>query len=315
MKNISIIFNPAAGRGEATRYAMQLKTLFQQKYGTSLQHTECMEIKGQDDAYQFARYASSKSYDMVVAIGGDGTIRQVAGGLIEGGGNTALGIIPLGSVNNLAHALDIPLNPKLSMELLLYGERKSIDVGKVNDTYMVSSMTVGFLADIAKNVTTEEKKEWGPLAFLKDLFHVIKAHKRYYLEIAYDNGVLSQRTALLLVSMTSSLGGVKSFIPHATADDGYFHLYSIPHVSIWELFKNSSALITGSLDNIPGVSYIKTTSLTIHCYKRRRKREKPSKVAARIDGEPGYLLPVNMSVMAKALNIIVPPYKQPHYMA
>lgn len=313
MKNFSIIFNPAAGRGEATRYAMQLKSLLQQKHGTNLQNVACMEIKGRDDAYQFAKYASSQCYDMVVAIGGDGTIRQVAGGLIEGGGDTPLGIIPLGSVNNLAHALDIPLNPKLAMELLLYGEKKAIDVGKVNDTYMVSSMTVGFLADIAKNVTTKEKREWGPLAFLKDLFYVLKAHKRYYLEISYDNGILSQRTELLLISMTSSLGGVKSLIPQATADDGYFHLYSIPHVSIGELFKNLSTLLTGSLDHIPGVSYIKTTSLTIHCYKRRRKRENPSKVAARIDGEPGYLLPVNMRVINKALSIIVPPYKRPQY--
>lgn len=311
MKNVSIIFNPTAGRGNAAQYAMQFKTLLQQKYGATLQNVACMEVKNKDDAYQFAKCASAQSFDMVVTIGGDGTIRQVAAGLLDGGGKTSLGIIPLGSVNNLAHALDIPLNPKLSMQLLLYGKERSIDIGKVNDTYMVSSMTVGFLADIAKNVTTAEKRKWGPLAFLKDLFYVFKAQKRYYLEIFYDNGVVSQRAAILLISMTNSLGGLKSFVPQATADDGYFHLYSIPHISIWEMLKNLSTLLTGSLDNIPGVSYIKTTTLTIHCYKRRRKREKPSKISVRIDGEPGYLLPATMKVMNQALNIIAPPLQTP----
>lgn len=295
----AIIYNPWAGNGQPYKWAVRLCELFKERKGIQPEII-CPDIEIQENTYTVAKKLSKQGYGLLVAIGGDGTINKVVGGILDGDGLASLGIIPIGSVNNFARALGIPLSPHYAIENILYGRAKAVDVGKVNDSYMISSMTLGLLADIAKNVTTVEKKRWGALAFLKNLFTIILKNKKYTLKIVHDEGVLSKELSILLVAMTDSLGGMKSFTPSARVDDGYFHVYTIPDISLRDIIKNLPELALGSFGNISGIDYFTTSSLKISCSRRKRK------VSTRIDGDPSFLLPVTMKIINKGLNVIVP---------
>ena len=299
MKNVTIIYNPESGSGMSKQHALQLEDLFLKKGDESPQSITLKEIRSGMHAREIAKFASEQHCDLVVAIGGDGTVNQVAGGIVDGGSFSTLGIIPGGTVNNFARALKVPLDPRQAMENLWNGQVRSVDIGKVNDGYVISSMTLGLLADVAEDVSTEEKKKFGPLAFLKNLFRVLRKNKSYRLHLTFDGGTMFQKVKIMLVTMTNSVGGFDYFNPEASPDDGYFHVYLLSGLSLWKTILRMPYLLEGRFADIPEVSYFKTRCLML-------ASRKAKKIQIRIDGDPSYKLAINMKVIHKGLKVKVP---------
>lgn len=299
-QNIAVLYNPTSGSGMANKWALQFERTFWEREAGFTGTIALREIPYERAAYHTAKHLAERGCDLLVVIGGDGTINQVAAGIMDAGSSTTLGILPGGSVNNFARALRIPLAPLPAMNNLWSGTTKAVDIGKVNNRYMISSLTVGLLADIAIDVTAEEKRQFGPLAFLKNSFHVLQKNRSYPLELTFDNGVMVQKTKILLITMTNSVGGIDYFNPEAKPDDGYFHVYSLSDLSLWKMLVRMPYFFYGNFKDIPEVSYIKTSSLSIS----RTKGKRP--ILTRIDGDPSCALPVKMKVIHQGLRVIVP---------
>lgn len=298
-KSVAIIYNSRAGDGRSYQWAVQLKELLDSKMdaGVSIVNVETSPYK---NIYHAAYALAVGNCNLIVAIGGDGTINQVAGGIVDSKGDTILGVLPAGSVNNFAHALNIPLSRAMAMETIVSGEPKAVDIGKINDTYMISSMTLGVLADIAEDVSYKEKRAYGPFAFLKHAFRVIRKNKSYRLLIDYGAGEMALKTKILLVSMTNSIGGFEGWNPDAELNDGVFHLYALDDLRLWKAIKLLPRILNGEFTKLEEVNYIKTPSLKI-------KSAEPQKAyGIRIDGDPVGTLPLEMDVIRGGLRVLVP---------
>ncbi|AEF25217.1 diacylglycerol kinase family protein [Streptococcus parauberis KCTC 11537] len=96
---------------------------------------------------------------------------------------------------------------------------------------MISSLTLGLLADIAANVTSESKRKYGPLAFLKDSLRILRRNRTYSIIINEQNSTYIADLKFLLITMTNTIAGMPSFSPDAAIDDGHFQVYTMKKVS------------------------------------------------------------------------------------
>ena len=134
MKRARIIYNPTSGR-EAIRKNLPdvLEILENAGYETSAHATT-----GEGDAIEAAKLAVERRYDLVVAAGGDGTISEVVNGMAEQEYRPKLGIIPVGTTNDFARALQIPRDIVAAAEIIAKGDRIPIDIGRMNEKYFIN---------------------------------------------------------------------------------------------------------------------------------------------------------------------------------
>lgn len=295
MAYYTIIYNPMAGHKTADKVAARIaKRLEAAHHSVSLKPT-----KGPDDAQALAFSATG---DIVVAMGGDGTINQVVAGLIKRRRPPLLGIIPQGTVNNLARQLNIPLLPDLAAVTLLRGRVHPLDVGVINqDHVMISSLTLGVTANAALSVSQQEKQRFGPLAFVAKGLNVFLRHQHWQLTLTSPHHQWQRDTQMVLIMMTQAVGGFLKLAPGAKVDDGLFHVFVVPKPSWGRAILTLPALMTGRYAKLPGMTYFATNQLTI----TSASLKKP--LQSRIDGDPSAALPLAMQVEGKKIQVLVPP--------
>ena len=156
MKNIAFIINPVSGGQETQREKRKLPKLIMQSLDAELwlPNIAFTEYAGHatEMAYQYARMG----FDAVVAVGGDGTVNEVARGLRDT--QTALGIIPMGSGNGFARHLNIPIKPQKAIEMINHSEPISVDYGLANGRLFVSTCGTGFDAVVADHFAASNKR-------------------------------------------------------------------------------------------------------------------------------------------------------------
>ncbi|MFK5242341.1 diacylglycerol/lipid kinase family protein, partial [Lactococcus lactis] len=217
MKNVKVFYNEKSGNNDKDKVLKTIKDFFARPEN-SASKLEFINPESPEDAIRLAKKASQDQTDLVVALAGDGTINKICGGVFEGGAKPILGIVPNGTVNNLSKSLHIPQKLEEALNNLSQGEIQKFDIAKVNNDYMTSSLTLGILADIAQNVSGSEKKKFGPLAYLKDAYKVIRYNKTYRIKVKYNGKTKSLRTKLLLITMTDTIGGMQALAPKAKVD-------------------------------------------------------------------------------------------------
>ncbi|MGT2752319.1 diacylglycerol/lipid kinase family protein [Streptococcus porcinus] len=301
METIHLFVNPFSGKKNEKDLTQHVKDSFL-KHGFLEENITIVSPESASDAFKKAKEASSRGIDLVIPLGGDGTINKIIGGVHEGGQHTKIGLIPSGTVNNFAKSLSIPLDPDLAIDTILNGQDKKVDLCKVNDHYMISSLTLGLLADIAANVTTEDKRKFGPLAFLKDSFRILKRNRSYYLNLEDDSRQFAIKTKFLLVTMTNSIAGFPSFSPSATVNDGLLQVYTMKKVSFIKFLLHINDFRKGDFSMAEEITHFSTQKLTIT----------PSKLKililprTRIDGDKSDMVPVTLTVLKEAVTVRVP---------
>lgn len=194
-------------------------------------------------AHDLARDAVGRGVDVVVAVGGDGTINEVASALY--GTEVALGIIPEGSGNGLALYLGIPLNERAALRRLSKFETTTIDTGLIEGLPFFNMAGIGFDAKVSDRFANEKFR--GPLGYLRTILTEIGKYKTktYQLEI---DGVRYEREAFMISVANSPQYGNNAYIaPNASITDGVldvcvihkFPLYSLP-VMLFHLFAKTA---------------------------------------------------------------------------
>lgn len=234
-----IIANPAAhsGKGEsAAIFAMRFFSSFQS--ATSSCSTQLTE--GVGDAVRLARDAAD--HDTVIALGGDGVIHEVVNGLmgIPVEDRPRLGVIPMGSGNDFARTLGITKNdPERSIAELLQGESRMIDVGRVNDTYFVQTLSFGLDAAIALDTTARRSnntKQTGSVLFVTSGLHLlVTGLKGWPYKVDVDGQIIEGIDVAFAVQNGKTYGGGFKICPNALPNDGMLDLClsvkkpSLPH--------------------------------------------------------------------------------------
>jgi diacylglycerol kinase (ATP) len=191
-----------------------------------------------------AQEAVAQGVDTVVAVGGDGSINEIAQGLI--GTDTALAIIPLGSGNGLARALKIPMKVPHALELIADGRRKPMDVGYANEHLFLSNAGVGFDALIADKFRHTQKR--GLMGYAKLVIKSFNNYKGPLYQIDIDGKTMEKKAFLFTVANGNQFGYEFKLAPNANVFDGELDVCLVPPVPFYGLLPIGFFSLRGTID-------------------------------------------------------------------
>ncbi|KAF0234564.1 MAG: hypothetical protein FD181_3662 [Prolixibacteraceae bacterium] len=243
-------------------------------------------------ATELAFTAASKGFELVVAVGGDGTVNEVAQGLI--GTATPLGIVPMGSGNGLARDLGIPMNIKKSARLLVEGNLKLIDVCRINSQRFLCTAGIGFDALVADKMAKAPTR--GFLRYIQITLKESIAFKPFKIKMKV-NGLWIEKPVFLATFANARQFGNNAFIaPKADISDGLMDVVVVrPFPKIW-LPVFGIVLFLGIIPKLPVVEYHKAKQVELQL------AETPF---FHFDGEPGKLkIPATIGVDREKLLVV-----------
>ena len=287
---ISFIANPISGT-QNKKQVVELveKTIDQDKYAYEVLYTERA-----GHAEELAADAARRGVDIVVAVGGDGTVNEVARSLVHT--STALGIIPCGSGNGLARHLQIPMDVKRAVDVLNDGLVKNMDYGKINGAKFFCTCGVGFDAFVSLKFASSGKR--GLLTYLeKTLQESLKYQPETY-ELETEDGCYKYKAFLIACGNASQYGNNAYIAPKATMNDGLMDVTVLEPFTMLDVPSLSFQLFNKTLDQNSRIKTFRCKKMMIH-------RSKPGVV--HFDGDPMQTgKDVEVELIQGGLNVVVP---------
>jgi YegS/Rv2252/BmrU family lipid kinase len=273
MRNIAFIINPVSGSKETQNAKRKLPKLIMQTLDKEqwLPNISFTEYAGHavELAHQYARMG----FDAVVAVGGDGTVNEVARGIR--GTHTALGIIPMGSGNGFARHLNIPIRPQRALEMLNHSEPISVDYGLANGKLFVSTCGTGFDALIADHFSGSNKR--GFATYLQNVLHDIFSYEPQTYHIVGDGLDVTHKAFLITFANANQWGYEAMIAPKASMQDGKMDIMLMSSHAILGSASLALRLFTGSIDDSHFMDTLRAREITL---------ERESAAPFHIDGDP-----------------------------
>lgn len=252
-----------------------------------------------NDAYYKCLQLNNHDYDFIVSVGGDGTLNEVISGFIKKELKIPLAILPGGTVNDFASYLKLPTSTQAFVNMIKSMKTITADIGKVNEHYFANVIAGGMFTDISFHVSKEEKAKLGPLAYylngLKELPSQLSTN--LHLKITTDQEEFEEEARMFMIANTSQVGGFKGIAPHASIQDEKLDLVIIKKCSATDMIALFKDYKLNSHDKNPYIYYTQAHEITISCKEN---------IIYDIDGEEGTTFPIHVSVIPKALHIIIP---------
>jgi YegS/Rv2252/BmrU family lipid kinase len=245
-------------------------------------------------ATEIGRKAAREKADVVVAVGGDGSLNEIAKGIL--GSDTALGIIPTGSGNGLAHHLRIPFRVSRAIDVLNKHKVKKIDTMRINGELCVSIAGVGFDALVAKEF--EKARRRGFQAYFRIILSEYVNYKPQKYKITVDGQIIKEKALFVSFANSNQFGYNASIAPQALVDDGLIDVCIIRKVPLAKVVFLANLLFMKIIDQTNDIKIIKGKEI-----KLSRKKCK----IVNIDGEHVKLKKkLIVKIDPLSLNVIVP---------
>lgn len=226
------------------------------------------------EATLIARQAVEDGCELVVAVGGDGTVNEVASGLIHT--PATLGVIPVGSGNVLARELGIPLNIRKACQTLKSGRTRQIDVGQIGERYFLTVAGTGLDAYVVKRYN-ERSRCRGILPYFYWTLLTFFQYQPQEVRLRLPDREIVTTPLLVAFANIKQVGGWVIIAPQARPDDGLLDVCILKNLSFWQALRCLPSLFTGKL--------MKTSALTVYKVDRLEVI-KPAHWPYQVDGEP-----------------------------
>lgn len=286
----AVIYNPTAGRGQGGQLYKQAQALL----GASF---EWIPTRKAGHAEELAREAA-KTYPVVVAMGGDGTVSDVVRGLL--GSDATLGVLPVGTGNDFARNIGLKVELGESVSTILGGMVRKIDVGFINGIPFVNNCGTGFDAQVMKTMNTGIRFAKGYPAFLLAILKTLPTYKPFHLTMEYENAEGAQKIsekALLVSALNGKMyGGGMLAAPFAEMDDGHLDVLVILAVPKIQLLPLIGQVRGGNHLNHSAVKMLKVRKFTMQTMPPQ---------PLNIDGDVKGLTPATVEVKNNALKVLV----------
>lgn len=242
--------------------------------------------------------------DLVVAAGGDGTINEVINGLVNSGNNLPLAILPLGTANVLASEIGLGLSPKTIAETIAFGVARPVNLGQVthrdqnqeNQTRIFSLMAgAGFDAHVVAGTSLSLKRRIGKGAYVVESLRQLAVFPFSSYRVVVDG--VEHTAASVVVAKARHYAGPYVLAPDANLETPQFHVCLFQRPGIWNTLRYALALQRGTLPSLPDYQIICGREVTI---------EGPPQDPLQSDGDLVDTLPVTISLLPKALNLVMP---------
>ncbi|MEK8130900.1 diacylglycerol kinase [Paenibacillus filicis] len=291
-KRARLIYNPSSGREEMKK---RLPEILQRLERGGLETSTHATI-GEGDATLAAADAVARGFDIVIAAGGDGTLYEVINGMAEKENRPPLGILPLGTTNDFARALNIPRNWEGAVDVILRQHARPIDVGKVNQRYFINIAGGGSMTELTYEVPSKLKTMIGQMAYYMKGLEKLPRLRPIEVYIRTPEVELHEEVMLFLISNSNSVGGFERLAPDASLSDGLFDVLILRKCNLAEFIRVVSLALRGEHLNDSHVIYLQTKHIQV---------TSPDYVQLNLDGEFGGTLPCIFTNLPQHLNIFV----------
>ncbi len=287
-----LVVNPQAGRGRAGRFATRVWALLRQTFhdlemalSQSAQHVTALALE-----------AVRAGYDLLIGCGGDGTVHYLLPSVF--GSSVTLGIIPLGSGNDLARGLGIPRDYGVACDVLALGRTRALDLARIGDRFFASVASVGLSAEVNRIANARAATAFGGRwRYLGALFRGLRSYAPRSLRLWVDERELEREVVLAAVGNGAFFGGGFKILPHAEVDDGWLDLCLVNRLDRLQILRAIPSVYRGRHWEHPAVEF----------YRARRIRilsTEPLSVFA--DGEYIQETPVTIEIVPRAIHVVVP---------
>lgn len=291
-----LIFNPSA-RGDKARGLYK---------GLRNQADQCAALltTGPGHARELAAQAVRDGFSVIIAGGGDGTVNEVVNGIADTPGGLAsakLGVLPMGTVNVFARELGLPLRMNAAWQVIGAGRERTIDLG-VAEFGVNGSRQKRFFAQLAgagidsravELVSWKLKKKIGPLAYIVAGWQAFREPPTV---INVESGETTNGE-LVMIGNGRFYGGSYAFFPAASLQDGLMDVCVFPKINLLAMAHTALGIATGRMERVGAARRTQTTKVTL---------TSPQRALLQLDGENVGPLPATLSIIPKALRVIVP---------
>jgi diacylglycerol kinase (ATP) len=283
-----VVVNPASrnGRQEISEALDRLRS-----GGLSLAESTC------DCRADVSRciVAHRDTVDCIIIGGGDGTLNAAAPGLLETG--LPLGVLPLGTANDFARSVGVPLDVGAAADAISGGTTKGIDIGEVNGHPFFNVASVGLAADLAQRLTPDTKRRFGRLSYAISATQLLMEARPFHATLLIGAKKTMVRTMQITVGNGRFYGGGNIVAADAQIDDGYLNLYSLEFSQVWRMALMIRSFKSGAHGAVDEVRTARGTSFEV-------VTRRPRPVNA--DGELVTQTPARFTQRPQALTVYVP---------
>ena len=290
IKKIYAIINPISGVGPKNK----IKDLLTSRCLINESAIEVIFTEYAGHAAELTKKAISDKADCIIAVGGDGTVNEVARNLLYS--DVALGIIPRGSGNGLARELNIPMDVRSAIDVIFSDNISVIDACKANDNVFFCTCGVGFDATISEEFAKEKKR--GSLTYVKDIVGKYLDYKPEEYELQINDDTITEKAFLITCANASQYGNNAYIAPNADISDGQMDVTILSSFNTFDIGPLAIQLFTKTIDKNSKIKVLRTKKVTI-------LRQKEG--VMHIDGDPIMVAKdIEVSVLRSALKVFTP---------
>jgi len=287
---MKIIANPRAGHGKGDKNVAQLACIIRRR------GLDCLPVLTEypGHATELARRAAEAAEPRLAVMGGDGTVGEVVEGLV--GSDTELAVISVGTGNDVARSLGLPLNDiEASLDLAIGGSVRAIDVGRERDRHFISVLGLGFPTIVAD---AANRARWlkGPPAFFVSVYKGLYRLRPVRLVIELDDRTLEMESVAVMIQNTPYTGGGLHMAPGAQIDDGLLDVVIVDDIGRLNLMLNFPKAYRGR--------HLDHPSFTLH-QSRTVRITSPEPMPKMFDGDLIGTSPLEASVVPRSLKVVV----------
>jgi len=300
MKRVLIIVNPNSGDKSSETIEDQLNEQFKEKNV----ETRIYQTTGEDNFKELIQNEMDNELDLVVTLGGDGTISEVINGIAPLEHRPKVLPLPLGTTNNLVRALgmELDLNHLLSAIEEEDVEERGVDIGRINNQYFISTVSIGSIPEVAWKTDDHLKEELGSLAYVFEGAKVINEFTPLDVQIETKEGShILDDVFLVIIGLTNSIFGIQSFFDEATYDDGKLHFYALKKSN---LINETTSIVKHIIDRNNEEEVDDKLSFVTSF--KEAKISSSSSLNSAVDGEKGPKLPFELEVLPKHITFLIP---------
>lgn len=286
-----IFYNEKSGQGAAKKIAI----LGQEKIKET--QNEALLISGAQLAEAVAALEKVLfDLDVLIVIGGDGTLSCVLSVMLALDHPLPTGLIPAGTINNFARYYQLPTQPEAAFDLILHqAQVKKVGIAKCGPKQVVvSSLTFGNLADIGNEVRQKDKRRFGWLVYLAQAVKQIGKNKSYEIVYTIDHKTYTFKTWFALITIKAAVGG----IVYDKKSPGLMHLSLLNNIGFKQVFDYIYFAMTGRLRESKQITTFQAHEITI-------RGLEDQKITTRIDGDKGPKLPLTITYLPEYLPLLV----------
>ena len=289
-----IIVNPTAGSGRAVKLLPWIRDRLAQRPDAEL------HVTGRPgEAQELAARAADDGCDRVVAVGGDGTIQEVVNGVLEAASRPGIGIVPVGSGNDLARSLGLPADPALAWTVAIGRVTRTIDAALATNAehrqrWFASAGGIGFDAQVAAAMATRRGWQSGRAGYLLTTLTELRRFDNRPLRLVLDGAPIDCRALLVAIANGPYYGGGMRIAPDAEPDDGWLDLCVVGDVSRLTAIRELPNLYRGTHVRHPAVSLHRARVVEI---------TGDGATQAHLDGEPFGSIPLRVEVHPGVLEV------------